>query len=74
MKVTSPSRQLYTHSWPQPIRAVFHRATGLSLQPTGSDGGQDLTVDIEILPEDTDPGVRACRKTSLNCRPSLGGS
>lgn len=70
MKVTFLSR----HSWPQPISGVFHRATGLPLQSTGSDGDQDLTADIEILLEDTDPRVRACRKTALNYRRSLGGS
>lgn len=37
---------------------MFHGATGgrdefLSLQPRGSDGNQDLTVDLEILLKDT---------------------
>lgn len=62
MKVTFLSRQLYpflatTHS------GMFYRATRgrdefLSLQPTGSEGDQDLTVDIEFLLKGTHvPGL-----------------
>lgn len=66
MKVTFPPTFGHSPFWDVP-QGHSRRDEFLSLQPTGSDGDQDLTVDIEILLKDTYCRIKTCCKTSLNC-------